>query len=468
MSSLVKTYPFDPTGENPENLVTGEEHILTGQNSQDFQIIVPRVGPYYFDSLRVSFRNPDGTPRHLTRGRDWVYSHKFMDATHSLASPVYASICFTDRRLTGTVVIDYQNLGGDWVINEHEIETMLADRMHNPPVTSWEQVIERPIRFPVIRHDFDVIDIHGPGHVIESLKQIEIAIRETAEARAQSNPANPAAINNPDEMTRRALGIDKVRNITTLPLELTSNTSDDYLLTPASLYAIFDEKLVSRLSNDSVFMTEVRKGLSYYSKQEVNTLLANKLDTNGKAANTALFDGHDLNSLKRLILQGKANDSSRLEGYTLQEIVHTLLTGVSAETKKQIDTALSNFSTSGSNELGYKTIQQLPANQNSYTFDVSRYNYFKLSINAVPQVNFINFPRGKAVEITIEVDTSMPAKTSLVGYESNIFNFKHAFHYVADVNSNRPGKKIINVASSDGGKTLFVRVFAAPTLYNAA
>lgn len=462
----VTSYAFDVTGELPANLVRGEEHVLTGQNSQDFQIIVPRYAPYFIDSLVLTFRNPDGTVRPLQRGRDWVYSHWFWEASHSLAKPVFGSITFTDRSLTGIVVIDYQTLGGDWLIDMNKIEEMLSDRIHNPRVTTWEEVVSIPYQFPVIAHDFNTTDIYfWDKKVMEGLTKIEEAIRQRAADNSVGGGV-PGGGGNNTGLTKRALGLDKVRNLSTLPLDVTLNSSDEFYLTPASLANLMEHMYTRDLAGNATFLNAVRNQLSFYTKQETDERLGNKLNADATAVNAAKLGDRDTNALKNFILQGTADNSNKLNGKTEEEMINTILQGVSSQTQTQITRALSNLSTSGGGELNIKTVSAMPNNQNSYTFDCARYSYFKLSIDHVPQVTFTNMPRGKAIEITVEVDTSMPAKTSLTGYESNIFQFTQKFYYIADANANRPGKKIMKISSSDGGTTLFVRVFAAPTLFN--
>lgn len=462
MPTTIKRYAFDVTGELAANKITGEEHVLTGRNSQDFQIIVPRLAPYFIDSLVLSFRNPDGSLRVLQRGKDWVYSHYFWEASHSLAKPVYGSITFTNRNLTGIVVIDYQTLGGDWTIDMNKITELLGDRIHNPPVTTWEQVVQYPVKFPVIVHDFNVVDIHGPGHVIDALKALEETIRKLPERSGGGNGGGntPPSIN----ATKKQLGLDKIRNLTTLPLNVNNSESDEYYLTPASLNNLLTYQHFKNLAANRDFLDPLIQSLSFYTKQQMDQKLASKLGVNDKAADSDKLGGRTTQQLAAFILQGKAADTAKINGKTPEQFIVDVVKSVNTGIDEKINNALSGIS-GGS---AAQTIQNLPANQNSYTLDLARYTYFKVSIDKVPQLTFINAPAGRAIEITIDVTTSMPAKSSLIGYETHIFNFTQAFHYLADLSASKPGRKLVKVTTSDGGSTYFIQVLATTAKFNGA
>lgn len=460
MPTTIKRYAFDVTGELAANKITGEEHVLTGRNSQDFQIIVPRLTPYFIDSLVLSFRNPDGTLRTLQRGKDWVYSHYFWEASHSLAKPVYGSITFTNRNLTGIVVIDYQTLGGDWTIDMNKITELLGDRIHNPPVTTWEQVVQYPIKFPVIVHDFNVVDIHGPGHVIEALKTIETAIRQLPD-RSGNNGGNAGPTIN---ATKKQLGLDKVRNLETLPLNVNNSDTNDYYLTPASLNNLLTYQHFKNLAANRDFLDPLIQSLSFYTRQQTDQKLANKLGINDKAADSDKLGGRTTAQLAAFVLQGKSADTAKINGKTPEQFIVDVVKSVNAGIDEKINNAVSGISGASAAQ----SIQNLPANQNSYTLDLARYTYFKVSIDKVPQLTFINAPTGKAIEITIDVTTSMAAKSSLIGYENHIFNFTQAFYYLADLAASKPGRKLVKVTTSDGGNTYFVQVLATTAKFNGA
>ena len=51
--------------------------------------------------------------------------------------------------------MDYQTVGGEWTLNEDKINEILADKLLNPRITTWETIRNVPCGFPVIDHLHD-------------------------------------------------------------------------------------------------------------------------------------------------------------------------------------------------------------------------------------------------------------------------------------------------------------------------
>ena len=174
--NFVQVYPFDPTGKATTNLVVGEQQILTEANGIDYHLIVPKFAPYFAESLKLTLKTPNNEIKTLVEGVDYLCSHWFVAASRSVAAPVYGSISIVDSALAGVVTMSYQTLGGIWSIDAANIATILSDKVHNPRITSWDEVIDKPILFPVIDHEWDITDIHGVDSLIASINAIEQAI----------------------------------------------------------------------------------------------------------------------------------------------------------------------------------------------------------------------------------------------------------------------------------------------------
>jgi hypothetical protein len=177
--SLITTYPFDPTGKKISNKITGEQQVLTAASFRDFHFIVPKFGPYFVDSLIVSIKTITNEVRLLNRGVDYLPSHWFIAASRACSAPIYGSISFLDLDLVGTLTLTYQTLGGDWVQDDTHLAEILADRLHNPRVTSWDVVVDMPYSFPVIDHEWDLVDMVGMKDVTTQLAAIAQAIGQS-------------------------------------------------------------------------------------------------------------------------------------------------------------------------------------------------------------------------------------------------------------------------------------------------
>lgn len=208
----VPSYQFDPSGRLPANKITGEQQILTVANYRDYHFIVPKLGPYFSESLQVTFKAIDGSIRTLVEGVDYYATHWFIAASRACSAPIYGSISFLDVQLAGVVTLQYQTLGGIWVQDDAAIAQILADRIHNPRTTSWDVVVNMPVTFPVIDHEWDLVDMVGMKDIVTSLGGVEDAIRTRITSDMSSHINN---LQNPHQTTAAQIGAATVNGLNT-------------------------------------------------------------------------------------------------------------------------------------------------------------------------------------------------------------------------------------------------------------
>jgi hypothetical protein len=151
-------YPFDPYGANPVCLISKERHSLSAVSTASFALIVPKNGPFFRRGLVVKHISTD---KKLTEGVDFALGHKFTRATVETARPVYGSILILNRELTGAFDVDYQTLGGEFVIDTQAALDALLNTQLDPRNTTWEAVIDVPPLFPPYEHYFDADNLVG-------------------------------------------------------------------------------------------------------------------------------------------------------------------------------------------------------------------------------------------------------------------------------------------------------------------
>jgi hypothetical protein len=206
----VTPLPFDPTGTSPLNKVVNEQQVITAVNFRDYHYIIPNLAPFFSDSVVMSFKNPDGSSRTLTEGVDFYYSHSFISASRACAKPIYGSIEFLFSNLAGVLNLTYQSIGGNWTIDAQTIADILANSLHNPRTTSWEQIVELPVMFPVIDHEWDLVDLVGASEVVDALDQIRDAI--SSGGNNSGLAAHIADHNNPHQTSAAQVGLGNVAN----------------------------------------------------------------------------------------------------------------------------------------------------------------------------------------------------------------------------------------------------------------
>lgn len=174
---IAPALPFDPTGLLATNLVTNEQQILTAANGINQHFIVPIAGPYFAESLIVTLKNNLGVVTRLVPGVDYLNTHWFISASRACAKQVYGSISFLNIAQAGILDLQYQSVGGPWTIDSTAVATILADTIHNPRITAWEQVTNYPATFPVINHQWDLANLVGASDLVNGLAAVNDTIR---------------------------------------------------------------------------------------------------------------------------------------------------------------------------------------------------------------------------------------------------------------------------------------------------
>lgn len=204
--SQTYVYPFDPTGSLTSNVIPNERHVLSGVPNNEFSFIVPKFAPFFRNNFRIRHL---GLGRDLVEGVDFHLTHWFHAASHGVGRAVFGSITILDKLLTGVVELRYNTIGGNWVYDENTILEVMSNRLINPRITTWEQVVDLPFQFPVIDHEWDLDDLTGAKDVVSKLDEIVEAIQQANEANGSSHVGD---LNNPHRVNKTQIGLDLVEN----------------------------------------------------------------------------------------------------------------------------------------------------------------------------------------------------------------------------------------------------------------
>jgi len=176
-------YPFDPTGQATTNKVIGELQPLMGGGNENFIFLIPAATPFFADSMTMNFKSLQGDIRPLILGKDYYFSHHFVGATRACGKPVFGSVTMLNNELRGTVIFNpYQTVGGEWTVDPATTLQILADKAHNPRVTSWESVAGYPSIFPPVPHEWNLRDMVGMTKVVEAVNRVVDALMARASA----------------------------------------------------------------------------------------------------------------------------------------------------------------------------------------------------------------------------------------------------------------------------------------------
>lgn len=342
------SYPFDPTGKLASNKIVGEQVVVTAVNWRDFHFFLLRNGPFFGTGLKLTFKALDNSVRELKMGVDYYLTHHFHDASLACAQPLFGSISLNDTQLTGVITVEsYQTIGGIWTIDDAKIAEILAERLRNPRTTTWEQVVDMPVSFPVIDHEWNLVDMVGMSEVVASLNGIEAQLRMSGQQGLAEHIANKM---NPHGVTKEQVLLGLVRNLATATAAVAiAGTSDDYYMTPFSVKAAMDAgpnaliqaHINNRLNPHGLTAAQI----NVWTIAETTLELNKKLGRLEKAVDSQLFAGRTDVEFKGWVLEGTAANSVRFGNYTTAEYAELIKSQISVElgagyTKAEADAKL--------------------------------------------------------------------------------------------------------------------------------
>lgn len=227
---MATAFPFDPSGTSSANRITNEQHVITAQNFRDYHYVIPNFAPFFERDFTIKLQYPNGNVRNLTLGVDYYFSNQFLDASRACAKPVYGSISFLDTDTAGILSISYNTVGGMWNITPQEITRILAEEMRNPRITSWEQITYLPERFPVIDHEWDLVDMVGGTEVVAAIENVAAAVLAANGGGLNEHVNN---YSNPHNVTKSQVGLGNVLNYAIATIaEAQAGTSNGQYMTP--------------------------------------------------------------------------------------------------------------------------------------------------------------------------------------------------------------------------------------------
>jgi hypothetical protein len=160
--ATIPVYPFDATGVALQNKVIGESYQLYAPSNRTTVLVVPLMGPFYWNTIEVKYVPNTGPSRILNREVDYKPVFQYLDATSKTNQLVVGGFQLTDSSLVGTgqVMMNYQCLGGLYVVDPGGVWArawqVVAYELRDAFFTTWEQAAAKAgIPLP----DFPVVDI---------------------------------------------------------------------------------------------------------------------------------------------------------------------------------------------------------------------------------------------------------------------------------------------------------------------
>lgn len=144
------TYPLDPTGTDPANLVQGEVHSISP--GLKVQAIAVDAGAFYADSLVVLH---NGSQRVLTKDVEYYAAELYEVPSAKYAKDVCSIVILKTPTLAGEVLLTYQAVGGGYSTKATAVVNVLNTIGVNARADNWPFVLPNPADLPPMQRLFD-------------------------------------------------------------------------------------------------------------------------------------------------------------------------------------------------------------------------------------------------------------------------------------------------------------------------
>lgn len=181
------TYPYDPAGDATTNRIINELHnVQPVGNVSDASFIIPRAAPFFLNSLKIK-KGTTANAEVLLEGIHYITTHHFVSMSYLLGTPLYSSITFLNRNYSGNVYLDYQSIGGEFVLNSYAGVEELTRQVYSVYSVTWEQVAGLIQGLPPTSHVMAGSDTTGYGELVDSVKFLAATIRDKANGGASES-----------------------------------------------------------------------------------------------------------------------------------------------------------------------------------------------------------------------------------------------------------------------------------------
>lgn len=225
-------FALDTTGSATTNKVNGELIYLDQTKLRERGFLGLSHGPFYEDGLIVTYAKPGANPVVLERDVHYSLVFHFTGLTGNGANRVFGSINIFASDSSGLLSVDYQALGGDWVIDGLMISQFLSDNYYNRNVATLELVPASPVVLPGQNTPIELDSFEK----VQAALDADAPIRLTIEIRpiaTEEVPVEPVG-NTPTGQAQDIAGKDAIDGYVGLTgrkinFRNTANTATSYL-----------------------------------------------------------------------------------------------------------------------------------------------------------------------------------------------------------------------------------------------
>jgi hypothetical protein len=169
MATEVLRYSLDPTGVNPDNLVSGEVKTMPNRK---IRAVAPQYGAFFSKSLVVT---DVATGKALTADQYYA-AEMYEQPTLEYGQEICSIVMIVDPTVSSQVSLQYQALGGEYSSSQDAIINQLYNLSLDDRPVSWPNVVGKPDAFPPSPHLHDAGDLYGFEYVVQAIDRLRAAV----------------------------------------------------------------------------------------------------------------------------------------------------------------------------------------------------------------------------------------------------------------------------------------------------
>lgn len=166
---------FDITGISESNHITNDTIELPTETTN--RAIVLKHGAFYTDSLKLI--DDSGNP--LTKWVDykpvWSYNRPELNLSEMTGKDNAAFIMILNAQLKGRVTAEYQAVGLPSGISNRDLTDILDAIANDNRKYYWDDIFDKPLKFPPSPHTLDMKDTYNWGPITESMARFHACLQ---------------------------------------------------------------------------------------------------------------------------------------------------------------------------------------------------------------------------------------------------------------------------------------------------
>lgn len=264
MSDIIKKYPKDVMGDNPNNVILGEPHTLVEAVAGRYRVLVPNYGGFFTRSLVVRDKNGVELIPHV----DYLATYLYQEATVESGLEVCGAVVIINPNVSSDVFVDYHVIGGDLAFSVTTLQSLLLSLSDENRPVEWAGIIGKPDYYPPGGHLHALWELYGFEYMVIQLERITQAIltgnqatmdelrayakalyedgkdyTDALDARFQLHLADDT---NPHRVTKAQVGLGSVPNYPMASLdEAFAGDRSDRFMSPAGVSRLLEKHSAS-------------------------------------------------------------------------------------------------------------------------------------------------------------------------------------------------------------------------------